>query len=266
MPDGNFASDTAGYEINSNTGGGYTFTSAHDGHAFRLECKGQPQYGQRRLLLRGWEPYAVVDNVTSGSGATPLSSNVAFIGNQPANYQAFIYCPGELYNYGSVVGGAQPGANLTMTTTGISATAATGSFYTATIQYANVSWASCNANASANVALNILANGVVVGTGTLSGLAQGSPWTTVTATWVADAAHAGMAIQLQVVATNFLEGPGTIQQWQVPSFALHQRHSDGHAAKQRSGRSQRSFGHGRLFERNRPGLDEQRHQSDRLQD
>ena len=65
--------------------------------------------------------------------------------------------------------------------------------------------------------LNILANSVVVGTGTLSGLAQNSPWTTVTATWVAPAAYAGQAIQLQVVATNFLEGPEL--QWQVPTLA-----------------------------------------------
>ena len=133
---------------------------------------------------------------------------------------AFVYYPGEQYGYNSVVGGAQPGASLTMTTTGINATAVAGSTYTATIQYANVSWSNCNVNPSANVALNILANGVVVGTGTLSGLAQGSPWTPVTASWVADAAHAGQAIQLQVVATNFLEGPGSTQQWQVPTFAF----------------------------------------------
>ena len=46
----------------------------------------------------------------------------------------------------------------------------------------------------------------------------------MTATWMAQAANAGQAIQLQVVATNFLEGPS---QWQVPTFAVHQRHSDG---------------------------------------
>ena len=98
--------------------------------------------------------------------------------------------------------------------------AVAGTTYTATIQYANVSWASSNVNLSANVALNILANGIVVGTGTLSGLAEGAPWTTVTAGWVAPAAYAGQAIQLQVVATNFLEGPGDNQQWQVPTFAF----------------------------------------------
>ena len=92
--------------------------------------------------------------------------------------------------------------------------------YTATIEYANVSWSGANVNPSANVALNILANGVVVGTGTLSGLAQDSPWTPVTATWTADRAYAGQAIQLQVVATNFLEGPGSTQQWQVPTFGF----------------------------------------------
>ena len=90
-----------------------------------------------------------------------------------------------------------------------------GATYTATIQYANVS--DTTANLSPNVALNILANGVVVGTGTLSGLAEYSPWTTATASWVAQAANAGQAIQLQLVATNFLEGPG---QWEVPTFAV----------------------------------------------
>ena len=107
-----------------------------------------------------------------------------------------------------------------MTTTGINEAAVSGATYTATIQYANVSWIATNVNPSANVALNILANGVVVGTGTLSGLAQDSPWTTVTATWTAESADAGQAIQLQVVATNFLEGPGSNQDWQVPTFGF----------------------------------------------
>ena len=146
---------------------------------------------------------------------------MVWIGNQPAStYNALIYYPGELYNYGSVVGGAQPGASLTMTTTGITATAAAGSTYTATIEYANASWSSSAVNPSANVALNILANGVVVGTGALSGLAQNSPWTAVTASWVAQAADAGQTIQLQVVATNFLEGPGSNDPWQVPTIGF----------------------------------------------
>ena len=163
----------------------------------------------------------MVDNVTSGSGASPFSNNAAWLGNQPASsYQRFHVLPRRTVRYGSVVGGAQPGASLTMTTTGINATAVAGNTYTATIQYGNASWSNCNVNPSANVALNILANGVVVGTGHLSGLAQGSPWTPVTVGWVADAAHAGQAIQIQVVATNFLEGPGSTQQWEVPSFGF----------------------------------------------
>ena len=107
-----------------------------------------------------------------------------------------------------------------MTTTGISAAAVTGATYTATVEYANVSWSTSAVNPSANVALNILANGVIVGTGTLSGLAQNSPWTTVTASWVAQPADAGQPVQLQVVATNFLEGPGSDRDWQVPTFAF----------------------------------------------
>ena len=87
-------------------------------------------------------------------------------------YQDFVYYPGEQYPNNGVVTGAQPGASLTMTTTGINSAAVTGGIYTATIEYANVSWGGVNVNLSANVALNILANGVPVGTGTLSGLTQ----------------------------------------------------------------------------------------------
>ena len=80
--------------------------------------------------------------VSPAAAALALCTNNApWLGNQPASsYHAFMYYPGEQYNYGSVVGGAQPGASLTMTTTGISAAAVTGATYTATIQYANVSW------------------------------------------------------------------------------------------------------------------------------
>ncbi len=131
-----------------------------------------------------------------------------------------MYYPGEQYAYNGIVGGAQPGASLTMTTTGINATAVAGTTYTATIQYANVSSRTCTANPSAVVAFNILANGVVVSSGHLAGLTQGSPWTAVTAGWVCPAAYAGQTIQLQVVATNFLEGPAANQQWQVPTFAF----------------------------------------------
>ena len=116
--------------------------------------------------------------------------------------------------------GAQPGASLTMTTTGISAAAVTGTTYTATIEYANVSWSTVSTNNSANVALNILANGVVVGTGALSGLAQGSPWATVTAIWTAPSAYAGQAIQLQVVATHFLRDRASGRCLLLPSPTL----------------------------------------------
>ena len=107
-----------------------------------------------------------------------------------------------------------------MTTTGINQTAVAGNTYTATIDYANVSGSNSNVNPSANIEFSILANGVVVSSTSMTGLAQGSPWTPVTVGWVADAAHAGDSIQIQVVATNFLEGPGSTQQWEVPTFAL----------------------------------------------
>ena len=221
VPDGNFT-DAAAYYINSNAGGGLTFTAPMTGTLSGWSISANPSTANGGLYASGgWEPYGAVDSVTSGSGASPFSNNAPWVGDQPSSsYHAFMYYPGEQYNYGSVVGGAQPGASLTMTTTGISAAAVSGTAYTATIEYANVSWASSAVNESANVALNILANGVVVGTGTLSGLAQNSPWTPVTATWTASSAYAGQPIQLQVVATNFLEGPGSTQQWQVPSFGF----------------------------------------------
>ena len=83
-----------------------------------------------------------------------------------------------------------------MATTGINATAVAGSTYTATVQYGNVSWGSCNVNHSANVTLNILANGVVVSSSTFAGLAQGAAWNTATVGWVCPAAKAGQAIQI----------------------------------------------------------------------
>ena len=219
VPDGSFT-DAAAYYINSNTGGGLTFTAPMTGTLSGWNISATPSTA-RGGFYSGWEPYGAVDSVTSGSGASPFTNNAPWVGNQPSSsYQAFVYNPGEQYDYDDVVGGAQPGASLKMTTTGINLAAVAGSSYTATIEYANVSWSSCAVNASANVALNILAGGVVVGTGTLSGLAQNSPWTPVTATWTASSAYAGQPIQLQVVATNFLEGPGSYQQWQVPSFGF----------------------------------------------
>jgi phosphodiesterase/alkaline phosphatase D-like protein len=219
VPDGNFT-DSPANVINSNTGGGLTFTSPMTGTLSGWSISATPSTANGGLYS-GWEPYGVLDSVTSGSSSSPYNSNVAWIGNQPASsYNAFIYYPGELYNYGSVVGGAQPAAGLTMTTTGINAAAVAGMIYTATIEYSNVSWSNCAVNPSANVTLNILANGVIVGTSTVSGLSQNSPWSTVTATWPATGANAGQAIQLQVVANNFLEGPGSTQQWQVPTIGF----------------------------------------------
>ena len=220
VPDGDFSLDAAANCINSDSGGGQTFTSPMTATLSGWNVSATPSTANGGFYS-AWEPYGVLDTVASGGSASPYNSNVVWIGNQPAStYNALIYYPGELYNYGSVVGGAQPGASFTMTTTGITAAAVAGSAYIATIEYANVSWSNSAVNPSANVALNILANGVVVGTGALSGLAQNSPWTTVTASWVAQAANAGQTIQLQVVATNFLEGPGSNDQWQVPTIGF----------------------------------------------
>jgi Fibronectin type III domain/FlgD Ig-like domain len=219
VPDGDFT-DASGNVINTNTGGGLTFTSPMSATLAGWNIRAVPSTGNGGFYAN-WEPYGVLDNVVTSTGATPYNMNAPWISSQPAsNYQAFSYYPGELYTSGNVVGGPQPGASLTMTTTGISAVAVAGATYTASILYSNVSWSVVAANPSANVAFNILANGVVVGTGTLAGLMQGSPWTPVTATWTATSAFAGQAIQLQVVANNFLEGPGPNQIWEVPTFAF----------------------------------------------
>ena len=220
VPDGNFASDATTYYMNP--GSGVTLTSPTTFPLSGWAISANPSTANGGLYESGGlAPIAGVDSVSS-SGVSPWPNSASELGNQPASsYNAFIYFPGEQYNYGSVVGGAQPGASLTMTTTGINLAAVTGGTYTATIEYANVNGGGQNENPSATVALNILANGVVVGTGTLSGLAQGSPWTPVTVSWVAQAANAGQSIQLQVVATNFLEGQeGSGDQWQVPTFGF----------------------------------------------
>ena len=84
-----------------------------------------------------------------------------------------------------------------------------------------------NVNPSANVALNILANGVVVGTGTLSGLAQNSPWTTVTATWVAQRltpARRSNSRWWRRTSSRDQELPAVAGAY----FRLHRRHSDDH--------------------------------------
>ena len=106
-------------------------------------------------------------------------------------------------------------------------------------------------NPSANVALNILANGVVVGTGTLSGLAQGAPWTPVTATWTATALTLAKRSSSKWWRRTSSKGR---RQWQVPTFGFTDATLT--ATRQRSGRSQRSDGHRRLFEPDQPELDE----------
>ena len=223
VPDGNFASDSAAFYFSTGGGnsGGGTFTSPLTGTLSGWSLSAAPSTANGGMYQPGgWLPYCAVDNVTPGTyPSSPDSDNAQWVGNQPSSsYNDFVYYPGEQYANYDVATGAQPGASLTMTTTGISAAAVTGNTYTATIEYANVSWANAAGNPSATVALNILANGVVVGTGTLSGQAQGSAaWTQATATWTATAPYSGQAIQLQVVATNFLEGPS---QWEVQTFAF----------------------------------------------
>ena len=164
-----------------------TFTSADDRHAFRLDGKCQPEHGPRRTVCRVGAVRRGRQSSPAAAAPARFNSNVAWIGNQPASsYKPSCITPENCTITAASWAAPNRVPSLTMTTTGISAAAVTGATYTATIQYANVSWSNANVNPSANVALNILANGVVVGTGTLSGLAQNSPWTPVTATWTAD--------------------------------------------------------------------------------
>ena len=230
VPDGNFSSDTpAGYINNYSHAGGLTFTAPMTGTLSGWALSAAPSTENGGYYNSGgWDPYGVVDNVTSG-GSSPQNDNAAYIGSQPSStYHDFEYYPGEQFGqqYGQLLGPGnvpittptpQTGASLTMTTTGISANAATGYTYTATIQYANVSWNTVH-NTSATVQLEIMAGSNIIGTGTLAGLAQNSPWTTITATTAAvPSADAGLPIELKVLASNFLEGAS---QWNVPTFAL----------------------------------------------
>ena len=174
-----------------------------------------------------WNPYGGIDNTVTNVPATLAISTPTIRARCLAGAtNMFFYYPGEQLtgSIGSQV--AQTGASLTLTTTGISATAVSGTTYTASIYYANL--ANTGSNNGPNVTLNILAGGVVVGTGSVTGLAPGSPWTQVTATWTATVLTLGQAIQLQVVANNFLEGTQRVAD---AYFWIDPRHFDGHGQR-----------------------------------
>ncbi len=213
VPDGDFASDTAGFDINANNGNHGPFVGPMTATLSGWTVTANPSTDNSGVYS-SWNPYGGVDNTVTNS---PAHGNfyTNYAGSMPGGAtNLFFYYPGEQLTgaIGSQV--AQTGAGLTLTTTGISATAVSGTTYTASIYYANL--ANYGLNNGPNVTLNILANGVVVGTGSLSGLAPGSPWTQVTAIWTATS-HIGAAIQLQVVANNFLEGT---QPWSMANFGL----------------------------------------------
>ena len=121
------------------------------------------------------------------------------------------------------------------TTTGISASVMAGQMYTATIDAANVSgwWANNPPNynkvpdpipVGANVTLNILANGVIVASNTVSGTNfpdqnatnnGPGPASTVTTTWVSSSTYAGESLQLQVICNNWVDAQTNAgAQWQ----------------------------------------------------
>ena len=212
VPDADF-SDTSGFYINTNSGSHGPFIGPMNATLSGWAVTANPSTDNGGVYA-SWNPYGGVDNTVTNA---PANGNFAtnYSGSMPGGAtNMFFYCPGEQLSGGISSQVAQTGAGLTLTTTGISAVAVSGTTYTASIYYANL--ANNNSNNGPNVTLNILAGGVVVGTGTLSGLAPGSPWTRVTATWTATS-HIGAAIQLQVVANNFLQGT---QVWRTPTFAL----------------------------------------------
>ena len=107
VPDGDFSADAAANCINSNAGGGLTFTAPMTATLSGWAITALPSTANGGLYS-AWEPCGAVDNITS-SGAAPFGNNAPWVGNQPASaYNALMYYPGELYDYGSVVGGAQP--------------------------------------------------------------------------------------------------------------------------------------------------------------
>jgi hypothetical protein len=245
VPDGDFSSDTAAAYINTSRwnvgpGSGQTYTSPFTATLAGWSVVADPSTDNGgQYLSGGWVPYGTVNTITSnpnaGAGAndngTPDYNHAPALFNAPVssgnNFNAFIYYPGEQYDqqFGHIVNasntpitpGPQSGASLTMTTTGISANAVAGATYTATILYANTARVAANGNPSANLELDVLAGSDVIATGSLTGLAQNSPWTTLTVSGTAGSLDAGQPLQLKVVGTNFLEGAG---QFQVPEFGV----------------------------------------------
>ena len=222
VPDGNFDQDGA-------AGGGWAGSIKVGGSGTGTLV------GPQTAALAGWSIVANPSTDLSGAyGSNKLyggtcgnlglggSFGAVYSGSMPGGTNTMgVYYPGEqetgsngsLYNPRK----AQSGADVTFTTTGISATAVAGTTYTASMYYDQLSNVS-NANACPNVTFSILANGVAVGmSGSGAGLAYNSPWTQLTATWTATAADAGKPIQLQIYANNFLEGT---QQWQVATLGL----------------------------------------------
>ena len=246
----------------------YTFTSPMNGHAFRLGYNCQPEHGQRRILFAGGS--RTVWSTMSPAAAAPARSTATWRGSvisRRSSYQAFMYYPGELYNYGSVVGGAQPGASLTMTTTGISASRRDGHHL------------HCDDPVRQRELEHVhrqqqrerrpqhpgqrrrRRHGHPVGAG--SKLAVDSRDRDLDGNQCVTPAKPSSSRWWR---TNFLEGPGSTQQWQVPTIGFANATLTSTTTGSASGRSQRSDGHRRLFEPDQPELDRQLEQRDRLQD
>ena len=169
VPDGNFDQDGA-------AGGGWNGQHQgwrqRDGYsrrtpdclARRLEYSCQPEHrpqrSLRQLQILRWdlrETRALGGRFGAVySGSMPGGTNTMgfyYPGEQETGSNGSLYNPKK----------AQSGADVTFTTTGISATAVAGTTYTASMYYDQLSNVS-NVNACPNVTFSILANGVVVGT------------------------------------------------------------------------------------------------------
>ena len=83
VPDGDFSADAAAYCINSNSGGGLTFTSPMTAALAGWNVSATPSLANGGYYA-GWEPVGAVVNVTSGSGASPWYTNAQWLGNPPS--------------------------------------------------------------------------------------------------------------------------------------------------------------------------------------
>ena len=127
-------------------GAALTFTRADECHLGRLVHQRQPEHGAAAgSTSGGWEPYGLVDAVSSGS-AMPVQRQYCGDRQSAGVELSTPSCITQGSNTTTVAWWAapRPGAKLTMTTTGINANAVAGNSYTATIVVSNDSPSNTN--------------------------------------------------------------------------------------------------------------------------